>query len=168
MPKLPTDYSKCVIYKITCLDKTIEYIYVGSTTNFTQRKRHHKSNCNNENNKELYNLKLYTTIRENGGWLNWTMVQIEEFSCNNKRESECREEYWRVELNAQLNMKKAFGAETIKETKREWYQENKDKIKKQIDDNKDVIKEYQKQYYIKHKDLFKERNKQYRDNKKLI
>ena len=34
MPKLPTDYSRTVIYKITCLDKNIEFSYVGSTTDF--------------------------------------------------------------------------------------------------------------------------------------
>jgi len=167
MPKLPTDYSKCVIYKIVCLDKNIEYCYVGSTTDFTKRKYCHKSTCNNEKDKN-HNLKIYKTIRENGGWLNWNMVQIEEYCCNNKREAEYREEYWRVDLNAQLNMNKAFCAETTEEYKKLWYQENKDKIKKQIDYNKDVIKEYKKKYYIKHKELFKERNKQYRDNKKLI
>jgi hypothetical protein len=40
------------------------------------------------------------------GWV-FYIIQIEKYSCNNKREAECREEYWRVELNAQLNMIKA-------------------------------------------------------------
>ena len=39
------------------------------------------------------------------------MIQIEEYPCNNKREAECREEYWRVELHAQLNMNRPYVAE---------------------------------------------------------
>jgi len=172
MPKLPTVYSRTVIYKITCLDKNIEYSYVGSTTDFTQRKKLHKSSCNNKNAK-THNLKLYTTIRENGGWLNWTMIQIEEYPCNNKREAECREEYWRVELNAQLNMKKAFGAETKAEYQKIYRDENKDAIKEQkkhyYKTNKDEIKEQMKQYREEHKDEIKEQKKHhYETNKNEI
>ena len=98
MPRMPINYQNCVIYKIVCLDPNIEYTYVGSTTNFIERKNLHKSRCSITNKNNYY--KLYQTIRENSGWENWTMVQIEEYPCNNKREAECREEYWRVELNA--------------------------------------------------------------------
>jgi hypothetical protein len=59
------------IYKIVC-DDLPEYIYVGSTKAFRKEKQH-KSKCNNGHTQ-----KLYTTIRENGGWDNWRMVMIEE------------------------------------------------------------------------------------------
>ena len=36
------------------------------------------------------------------------MTQIEEYSCNTNRELEMREEYWRRELQAQLNSYAAF------------------------------------------------------------
>ena len=121
---------------------------------FSQRKKLHKSSCNNENDKR-YNLKLYSTIRENGGWDNWTMVQIEEYSCNNKREAVCREEYWRVKLHAQLNMRKAFGAETIVEYQKQYREENKEEIKDQ-----------RKHYYETNKDEINKRNKQYRNENK--
>ena len=65
MPKQSIDFSKTVIYKIQNVDNP-ELLYIGSTSNFTQRKHQHKSNCRNDNGKE-YNLKLYQTIRENGG-----------------------------------------------------------------------------------------------------
>ena len=50
MPRLVSDYSKGLIYKIHHEDKE-ELIYIGSTTNFTNRKYTHKSSCNNEKSK---------------------------------------------------------------------------------------------------------------------
>ena len=77
------DYSKIVIYKIQHEDNE-SLVYVGSTTDFTKRKCHHKSRCNNPNG----NTKLYRMINDNGGWNSFRMTQIKEFSCNNKREAE--------------------------------------------------------------------------------
>ena len=45
MPKTEIDYSKSVIYKIVCDDLNVKDCYVGSTTNFIKRKRHHKEAC---------------------------------------------------------------------------------------------------------------------------
>ena len=50
------------IYKICC-DDCPDYVYVGSTKAFRQRKNHHKQDCYNENCSR-YNRKLYNTIRE--------------------------------------------------------------------------------------------------------
>jgi hypothetical protein len=102
MPKKNVDYNKIVIYKIFSEDDNITDIYVGSTTDFTRRKCNHKSACNNENNK-IYNRKLYKMIRDNGGWENWRMIEVEKYPCNDKREAEHREEYWRKNLKAELN-----------------------------------------------------------------
>jgi hypothetical protein len=38
------DYAKTIIYKLVNYDYP-ELVYVGSTTKFTNRKRHHKSGC---------------------------------------------------------------------------------------------------------------------------
>ena len=51
-----------IIYTI----KTGDSLYVGSTTNFTQRKYQHKKNIEKVNNKSQK--KLYDTIRQNGEW----------------------------------------------------------------------------------------------------
>ena len=52
MPKKPIDYSKGLIYSIVCkTDETL--LYIGSTTNFRQRKSSHKSVCYNEKKKKL-------------------------------------------------------------------------------------------------------------------
>jgi len=65
MPKTAMDYSKCCIYKIEHIDDE-SLVYVGHTTEFNKRKAHHKSRCNNENEKS-FNCKLYQMIRNNGG-----------------------------------------------------------------------------------------------------
>ena len=87
------DYSKSLIYKLCCKDPLIEDIYIGSTTNMKVRKGQHKTHCNNKNDKR-YNQNKYQFIRENGGFDNWDMIMIEEYSCNSKRELEKRERYW--------------------------------------------------------------------------
>lgn len=133
MPRLPIDYSRTVIYKLCCLDQSINDIYIGNTTNFTKRKNDHKTCCCNENSKE-YNFKVYEFIRQHGGWENWQMIQIEEYNCNNKREAEARETYWMKELKSTLNSRLSFQtAEERKQYLKEYAQ-------------KEYTKEYQKQY----------------------
>ena len=122
MPKKDINYSKTIIYKIVCNDLNITDVYVGHTTNFTKRKALHKSNCNNINSKN-YNLKIYNTIRNNGGFENWSMIEIEKFQdCNDINEASARERYYYELLNAKLN--KNYPARNVKE----YYQDNKDKI----------------------------------------
>ena len=43
MPKVVIDYSNTIIYKIMCKDPLICDIYVGHTTNFSQKKYAHKN-----------------------------------------------------------------------------------------------------------------------------
>ena len=83
MPKNEIDYSNTIIYSISCKDKTISDVYVGHTTNLIKRKCQHKVSYNNLNNK----LKIYETIRKNGGWDNWGMKEIAIYNCKNKDES---------------------------------------------------------------------------------
>ena len=49
MPKNKINYSNTVIYKILCKETIINDLYVGHTTNFSQRKSYHKSACENPN-----------------------------------------------------------------------------------------------------------------------
>ena len=84
MTKKPIDYSKACIYRIVCRDPEIKECYVGSTTNLTKRRYQHKSLCNNVNNKG-YNFYIYRFIRENGGFNNWEIIEIEKFNdCDGK------------------------------------------------------------------------------------
>tara|TARA_R110000868_G_scaffold308416_2_gene569922 strand:- start:783 stop:1226 length:444 start_codon:yes stop_codon:yes gene_type:complete len=104
MTKSPIDYSKAIIYKISCNDNSITNCYVGSTTNFRIRKHRHKYNCCIETANE-YNMKIYQFIRSNGGWENWTMVLIETYPTTTALELFKRERYWYDELKANLNTK---------------------------------------------------------------
>ena len=118
------------IYKICC-DDCPDFVYVGSTKAFRQRKAQHKSDCYNEKSKH-YNNKLYTTIRENSGWENWRMVIIEECKDITFTQARIKEEENRVKLNANLNSQKCHQTEEdIKEYKKEWYEKNKEEIKEQ-------------------------------------
>jgi predicted GIY-YIG superfamily endonuclease len=71
------DYNNTVMYKLShkdC-DNNNNFIYVGHTTHFIERKAQHKSGCNNEKGKS-YNRTVYKYISENGGWNEWDMILI--------------------------------------------------------------------------------------------
>ena len=146
------------IYKIVCNDVSITEFYVGSTSNFRNRKYQHKNDCNHPNNRS-YNFKIYETIRQNGGWDNWRMVIIEEMIDATKIQAHIREEYYRVELGATLNSMCCGTGLT-----REEYQKEYQKVYKQT--NKEKIKEYQKVYKQTNKEKQKEYIKEYRQTNK--
>ena len=102
MPKKIINYQNTIIYKLVCNDLNITDIYVGHTTNFIKRKQCHKHLCYNPNDNR-YNLKVYQMIRENDGWDNWSMIEIEKYPCNDNNEACARERYYYELLNAELN-----------------------------------------------------------------
>jgi hypothetical protein len=156
------DYTKTIIYKLINYDYP-ELVYVGSTTNFTNRKRHHKCNCQNEKTKG-YNLKVYVNIRENGGWENWNMIKICDYPCENRREAELEEDTHMLKLKANMNMIRAS------RTQKQYYEDNKEKIQKYFkehrDNNKDYYKEYNKEYNETNKEKLKEKKKEYQETNK--
>tara|TARA_R110000772_G_scaffold160736_1_gene271890 strand:- start:172 stop:678 length:507 start_codon:yes stop_codon:yes gene_type:complete len=118
-----------IVYKL-CSDNCDDS-YIGSTRNITQRKKNHKSVCNNKNNKG-YNQKTYRTIRDNGGWENWRMVPLELMKNSTKLEAEMNEEFHRVQLKAKLNsMKASCGGLTEQEYQKLYRQDNKEQINEQ-------------------------------------
>ena len=76
MPRKIINYLNTVIYKIVCNDLNITDCYVGNTTKFTNRKSGHKYSCITPEDRG-YNYNVYQCIRHNGGWDNWSMVEIE-------------------------------------------------------------------------------------------
>lgn len=90
------DYSKSIIYTI----RTRDGLYVGSTTNFINRKYQHKQNIKD------CERKLYKTIRENDG--EWDMKPYKQFPCESKIQLVIEEERIRCELKADLNQQKCF------------------------------------------------------------
>lgn len=166
MPKKAIDYSKTIIYKIVCKDLSITNCYIGHTTNFTKRKTQHKSDCNK------FNYLVYETIRNNGRWENWVMIEIEKYPCNDVNEACLRERYWIELLKADLNkcIPIRNEPEYWNNYKKEYYKQNKDTINKQ---NKQNYEKNKENIIIKHKEYAKQnRNKtneiakKYRDKNK--
>jgi hypothetical protein len=143
-----SNYSKSSIYKLCCKNFNITDIYIGSTTNFSRRKNHHKHCCNTPSVSQ-HNLKVYTFIRDNGGFENWDMIQIEQCSCVDKRELHTYERHWIEQLKPTLNCQLPL--------------RNKQEYRESI---KDLTKIYMKDYYIKNKDAFAIKTQIYRENNK--
>lgn len=159
MPRLKVDYRKTVIYKIVCNDLEVKDLYVGHTTHFTNRKNCHKNRCTNEKNKS-YNLKVYKTIRENGGWNNYSMVEVEKFPCKDGNEALARERYWFEQLEAKLNTySPTLNVENRNENHKEYIKEHAEEIK-------EYKKQYNKIYREEHREEKNKYQKKYRAKKR--
>jgi hypothetical protein len=131
------DFKKALIYKIckTINEKT--YCYVGSTTNFTNRKYQH--NKNSQDNNSL----LYKTIRDHGGFNTWTIEKIKDFPCENKIDLRIEEDKCIKELGGNLNINRAYL------TKEEVKLKNLEQHKKRYHNDSDFRKKTLE--YCKHK-----------------
>lgn len=141
MPKKTIDYKKTIIYKIVCKNLSIDGMYIGSTTDFYSRKKCHKSRCTNKQSL-FYNYKIYSTIRENGGWENWEMLEIEKFPCADKREADTRERYWIEKLKAILNHN--IPSRSKLEYAKIYNKKNIDKFKENYNKKKIILSEQKK------------------------
>jgi hypothetical protein len=159
MPRKPIDFSKTIIYKIVCKDLLVTQCYVGHTTDFTKRKHQHKTRCNNSNDNG-YNIYVYSFIRENGGWYNWDMIEIEKYPCLDLNEAHKQERYWIETLNAELN--KIIPTRTFEE----WKNDNKEYYKIYHNKHKEQRNEYRKQYREKYGDEINRKRREKRALKK--
>lgn len=155
-----------LIYKIVCNDLSIKDTYVGSCQAFRARKNSHKNSCSNSNNNN-YNFNVYKFIRANGGWNNWSMLQIETVMFREKRELLTKERYWLETLGATLN--KTIPSRTYKESNQAHYEANKEQInekhKQYRETNKQQLAEKAKQLItcdctrtIRKSDIIKHKN----------
>lgn len=182
MPKVQIDFSKTIIYKIVHKEDPDNHdSYTGHTTEFTKRKNQHKIACLNPADKK-HHLKIYQYIRENGGWDNFIMLQIEKYPCNDGNEARARENYWYNELKSKLNTqipsrtKKQYNQDNhdkLSEWKKQYRQDNRDKIsekgKQYRQDNREKISEQKKQSYQDNRDDILEKQKQYyQENREKI
>jgi hypothetical protein len=162
-----------VMYKITCEDVP-DYLYIGCTVNFRQRKCVYKSICTKET-LTGYNRKLYKTIRDHGGWENWTMSPIETYECETKIEAHMRETELMSIHTSNLNSVVSYRSEEdnkerCKEYQQQYREDNKERIKEYKfqyrKDNKEIIKERNNQFRKDNKAYFEQYNKQYREENK--
>ena len=106
-----TDYTNTVIYKISCKDPSVTDLYVGHTTDFTKRLKSHRHACGDATAQN----KLYTFMREHGGWQNWKMEMVYFFGCNGLSEAREKEQEYFVSLGATLNSIEPFPNSETKE-----------------------------------------------------
>jgi hypothetical protein len=148
-----------------------ENVYVGHTTNWTQRKRGHKSVCNNSKSKK-YDFSLYQKIRENGGWDEWSMVWLEDYPCGGQPEACARERYWIEHYKTNLNIQVPgrtreqwiqYNQEKIREDKREYYKKNTERFKEYREDNAEKFKERSKKYYQNNKEKHQKYNQDHKE-----
>lgn len=167
MPKTPTDYSKTLIYKIINVNPDLKDCYVGHTTNFVKRKNYHKNDCMREGHKN-YNYPLYKHIRENGGWENFAMIEIEKFPCSDLYEALARERHHYEILRPNLNG--VHPGRDKKECDKIYSQTHKDDIREKHREyakmNSDHIKEYQRRYRAEHREQINKYHKEYIKTKK--
>lgn len=158
-------YEQSTIYKLCCKNPEIKDEYVGSTTNFYRRKTAHKYRCIVET-CDQYNLFVYKCIRDNGGFDNWDMVEVEKYKATDKNDLHKRERYFIETLKSTLN--KAIPTRT----KKEWAEDNKERIsehyKEYYENNKEAILENVKEYRDTHKEKITEDKKNYREKHKEL
>lgn len=87
-----------------------------------------KSCCNNNKNKK-YEIKIYKIIRDNGGWDQWKMIEINRQICKDKVDA-CKIEQQYIE-ELQSNMNTYYALRT--RTPEQYYLDNKEQI---IEQNK--------------------------------
>ena len=141
------DYSKSKIYKIVC--NITGLIYIGSTTqNLCGRIQDHKYDYKYYLNKKSYShwLTSFEIIEKN----NYDIILVEDFPCERREQLLARERYW-VENTKCVN--KFIPTRTHKE----YYQDNKENKKQYCEENKEKIKEKNKQYYLKNKEKLNEK-----------
>ena len=148
MPKNKiNDYT---FYKIINVNCDVDLCYVGSSVDMKGRTRQHKSNCNNVNGTK-YNLKVYKTIREHGGWDEFKIIEIGYEKQLTLTEAHVIEEKYRVELCAELNGKRCHITE----------EQRKDRVV-----NKELNRKNSMIRHQKNRDENNEKSRLYRQNNK--
>jgi len=166
-------------YIIKCKDENIIDNYIGSTSNLKDRLRHHLE-VFNDNNQRGYYRKIYTIIRENGGFENWEMEELFIYECD-VNEARKIEQNLINEYNPTLNTYRAYTDEDTRkkrhaETYKIWRQVNLEHIRKYEKnkyDNDETWRQRKinsaKKYYENHGEEYKAyRQEQYKNNKDKI
>jgi len=155
-------YHYSYIYKIVCLDPNIDDFYIGSTISLSNRCNSHMRNSVNKKQKKIYDCKLYTFIRDSGGYENWEMQVIKLYKCETRKELHKEEQKYIDELKPSLNTDNPYKTEEEKKKQvKKYYEDNKEiitaKAKKHRDENQEKIQEMKKKWYEENKERMKEK-----------
>ena len=120
---------------------------------------------------------VYKFIRDNGGFENWSMIEIERYSATDKKDLEKRERHYIETLQSTLNKSiptrtkkeyKIANSEQIKEQNKEYRKDNVERTKQYRLDNIDEYKEIDKKRYEEKKELILEQAKLLYQTKKDV
>ena len=131
-----------IIYKLYCKNNLIKKYYIGSSSNFKNRKGVHKYATNNKKSIQ-YNQNIYTYIRGNGGYDNWDYEILETINLNDKIKE--RELFWIDKTwDNNLNTERPWVSKNDEKIRyKEWSKNNPEKLKKKAikwyNNNKEII-----------------------------
>ena len=142
MDTIDEKYKRGKIYVVKCkYDDNLKY--VGSTIlKLNRRLSGHRKD------KLCY---LYKYV--NGDWDNFYIELYEEYPCNNRKDLEKREGEI-IRLIGTINYRIAG------RTKKEYYEDNKEKYKERREENKEIIAEKHKIYRENNKEILAEKRKE--------
>ena len=146
------DFAKSVIYHIRHMESK-EVVYVGSTTNFSQRKAKHKWLCNHEEAKE-FTRPIYCHIRNNGGFDCFEVIPIQSLKLENKTQLLIAEQ---AEIDGHRTLVNSYKAHTTIEELKQYHKQYKEDHKEEL---KLYHKQYSKQYKEEHKAEINEKMKE--------
>ena len=129
-----------IIYKL--FHKTKELCYIGSTRCLKKRIYNHKTQA-----KYNTHIPLYNSIRNNGGFEEWSVQVLRKFDYINKEELRKYEEEFIQLYKSTLNIRRAYTSDIIKK------QQNKLRLLKFRNKNPDYMKIYMKGYNAKKKKI---------------
>ena len=115
------------VYSISCNDKNIKDIYIGSCNNYNNRYKDHKYGALHDIPRKVNQMLVYKMIRANGGWSNWTMKSevFLEYNCDWNTRRELEQIYIDL-LEPTLNRSRAIGHD---ENRKKKYNLNYNKLK---------------------------------------
>ena len=157
--KMNQRYENGKIYSIRCLTNP-ELVYVGSTCQtLCKRWTNHKAMGNQKPDR-----KLYKTIFENGGFGNFYIELVESFPCSNreqllKREGEIMREISTVALNTSIPGSRIGKSQSEYEITRYHTEHRQNWLKKYKEENKEIIKQREKEYRERNKQTVQDKNK---------
>ena len=141
------DYKNGKIYRIVCNETGL--CYIGSTiSTLVKRLYKHKSDFKQYLKGKCTYITSFKII-ENG---NYDIILLEEFPCENKNQL-CKRERYYIETMECVNL--VIPTRTLKE----YYKDNKEKIKEYCEKNRQKKCEYYKEYCEKNREKLKEKSK---------
>ena len=146
------------IYKL--VDNTTGDIYVGSTIQeLNERLRGHNLNYKKFLNNKYHYVSSFKILENN----DYHIELLEDYPCNSKKELETKE-------REHIENIECINNNIPTRTKKEYYEENKEKIKEQRkkyrEENKEKIKNQRKKYREENREKVLEQKKIYRENNK--